>query len=724
MRKLYLLLLIPLFFITGCEKPEVVISCDDDPTQDKCLVELPECNYEMDQIYGAIIPITNMEIQTLTDDDNSSYIDYQLEKLIRTCNDEYKESILLHKGSISPKLTFELEYTAPIGSVIINNLSVNGIKEISIATSINGDKFTTIVENISVPQNEDSFTIDLENTQAKNIRITVTDIYSEEKIFGLSDIKFTLGEGYLVIEDETWNSMLRYNTLWSGADGIFSFNVSGEDYIGAPSENTYFIFSDTFIASETIDDPESNIRAAARMINNSMALLEGTQPIKDKIEFIWGDVFEGKIVSLFEPTNYQGLAPTNLITGNALSNDFDPTASITDTAQGKMWLSSLEDTNPELIFDLFDITNLGTLYIWNYNDADTSTLGMKNFELYYSLDQENWIFIDNYTLTQASGTVDLSIDLTGINAKYIKIVSDGSNFDEDNTQVGLGQVLFTDATDFHINVDVVASSFDDTLSYYEGTRRLWLQDGVVVNDALYIFAINIVDHPTDWFVVDDTVMIKIPLVNDLLDYNNITYHTTPLMYKSETRGDILFGAGILNLSENSGYEIADGYIYIYGYETIPLDKGLVVARVKPEDIENFNNYEYYTDEGWSKDISNISILTHYVSAELSVHYETEGFNAGKFVLTVMENTMGGYVSFAYSDTPYGTFSEYDKLYFAQPENGEGSFVYNAKAHPHLSQNGELLVTYNMNTTRFSELNNIDIYRPRFLRIIQIKNDVE
>jgi len=46
----------------------------------------------------------------------------------------------------------------------------------------------------------------------------------------------------------------------------------------------------------------------------------------------------------------------------------------------------------------------------------------------------------------------------------------------------------------------------------------------------------------------------------------------------------------------------------------------------------------------------------------------------------------------------------------------GGFVYNAKAHPHLSGMEDLLISYNVNTSDFFELfNNADSYRPRFIR---------
>ena len=45
-------------------------------------------------------------------------------------------------------------------------------------------------------------------------------------------------------------------------------------------------------------------------------------------------------------------------------------------------------------------------------------------------------------------------------------------------------------------------------------------------------------------------------------------------------------------------------------------------------------------------------------------------------------------------------------------------MYNAKAHPHLSRPGELLISYNVNTFDFwgDFFRDADIYRPRFIRL--------
>ena len=56
----------------------------------------------------------------------------------------------------------------------------------------------------------------------------------------------------------------------------------------------------------------------------------------------------------------------------------------------------------------------------------------------------------------------------------------------------------------------------------------------------------------------------------------------------------------------------------------------------------------------------------------------------------------------------------------RPVEGKGIYAYNAKAH-HLSRHGELLVSYNVNTTSMDmHMKHAEIYRPRFVNIRLIR----
>jgi len=69
-------------------------------------------------------------------------------------------------------------------------------------------------------------------------------------------------------------------------------------------------------------------------------------------------------------------------------------------------------------------------------------------------------------------------------------------------------------------------------------------------------------------------------------------------------------------------------------------------------------------------------------------------------------------------SPTGPFDIYRVIYDPpEDENNPDIFVYNAKGHPHLSNPGEILISYNVNSFNFSDLfNDAGIYRPRFLTL--------
>jgi hypothetical protein len=52
-----------------------------------------------------------------------------------------------------------------------------------------------------------------------------------------------------------------------------------------------------------------------------------------------------------------------------------------------------------------------------------------------------------------------------------------------------------------------------------------------------------------------------------------------------------------------------------------------------------------------------------------------------------------------------------------PEDNKNLFTYNAMAHPEFTENGMLLISYNMNSNNLGDhFRDADIYRPRFIRV--------
>jgi len=164
----------------------------------------------------------------------------------------------------------------------------------------------------------------------------------------------------------------------------------------------------------------------------------------------------------------------------------------------------------------------------------------------------------------------------------------------------------------------------------------------------------------------------------------------------------------------------DGYIYVYGYLDLN-GRHLIVSRTTEADFTRFNHWEYFDGSGWSRDINQSYPLIDKVSAELSVTYMDQGLFAGKYMLVVTEHTVSSRIVYALSDTPYGTFGAYQLLYQSIEHTlYRGAITYNAKMHAHLSEPGSYLISYNVNSTSPAALYNANVYRPRFIRVTEVK----
>lgn len=238
----------------------------------------------------------------------------------------------------------------------------------------------------------------------------------------------------------------------------------------------------------------------------------------------------------------------------------------------------------------------------------------------------------------------------------------------------------------------------------------WMGDGFVnteLNNTTYIFAhrMRSLNTGEEWaFKQTGTNLIAVPAESDppFKDHRQIE---TPL--ELEEGG---WGAGIYVNTQVSGAPDPDGYVYVYGASK----NNLMVARVIPEDFENFNAWQFWDGEKWDGDMQKVAPVTQNVSNELSV----TALPDGRYALVFQENGLSPIVGLRLGLTPYGPFGPIIKLYEAKEMQQKNYTTYNAKAHPSLSAPGELLISYNVNAFDiFNEIKaNPNLYRPRFLRV--------
>ncbi len=263
------------------------------------------------------------------------------------------------------------------------------------------------------------------------------------------------------------------------------------------------------------------------------------------------------------------------------------------------------------------------------------------------------------------------------------------------------------------------SIFPVKLPLTEPHEYYWLGDGVVSPSTgkTYIFAYRVVDR-LEWvnelfkFEVLGGALIVLPPGSEFPYADQ--YQLKLPFFQGVDDGHISFGAGIFESTEAHAAPDPDGYLYIYGIRDP--GKQLVVARVKPNEIENFERWRFYDGNQWQEDFENCATITDSVSNELSV----SALVNGQFALVFQINGVSSKVGMRLGPTPIGPFGSIHEIWDCSEALDEPEFfAYNAKAHPTISDHGELLVSYNVNSFAFwDQIEDLPhLYRPRFFKII-------
>ncbi len=249
--------------------------------------------------------------------------------------------------------------------------------------------------------------------------------------------------------------------------------------------------------------------------------------------------------------------------------------------------------------------------------------------------------------------------------------------------------------------------------------KTWLQDGIAIGNYLYLFAM--VPEP-DWSA-QQVDIIRIPLVNGNPNYNNMVKYPNVPLYYEDSGHELVFGGGILDNSTAAGVPSGDGYVYVYGYRNnkSTQTKQLIVARVPRNQFGNMSSWKFYHNGQWKDSLlytnNNQATLADRISTEFSVTYINSGIYAGKYMLVYTRDVMSTVLEYRIGDSPIGPFGPAVPFYVCpEPDIYKNdTYTYNAKAHPHLSAPGELLISYNVNRLgQFPSTN--EIYRPRFVKL--------
>jgi hypothetical protein len=246
----------------------------------------------------------------------------------------------------------------------------------------------------------------------------------------------------------------------------------------------------------------------------------------------------------------------------------------------------------------------------------------------------------------------------------------------------------------------------------------WLGDGFVDPEAggkTYIFAYRINTFgPGAWdFGAVGSVLIILPK-GSKPPFNDQQQKDTPLYFPaSSADGAGSFGAGILANTGKAAVPRPDGYVYVYGVRG--KTKKVLVARVLPNEFENFAAWRFWDGSGWSADMNRSAAIADHVSDELSVTPLADG----RYLMIFEKDGIGPTVGMRIGCSPAGPFGPIIKVWDCKDDLLTKSFyAYNAKAHPSISKPGELIISYNINS--FDWKNDFprypNLYHPRFIRL--------
>ena len=189
--------------------------------------------------------------------------------------------------------------------------------------------------------------------------------------------------------------------------------------------------------------------------------------------------------------------------------------------------------------------------------------------------------------------------------------------------------------------------------------------------------------------------------------------------------DYAYGMAVLPNTESAGMPHPDGYIYIYGYRdnfAAFSQKDLIVSRIHESDFPDLGKLRYWNGTDWVEDIEASALILERVSCEVSVTPVTTGPYKGKYIAVYTQDVQSDRIMYAIGDSPVGPFDTPVQCYTV-PETGDPAtggagtlYTYNAKAHPHLSALGKLLISYNVNVNGIDHATNTADYRPRFIEL--------
>lgn len=126
------------------------------------------------------------------------------------------------------------------------------------------------------------------------------------------------------------------------------------------------------------------------------------------------------------------------------------------------------------------------------------------------------------------------------------------------------------------------------------------------------------------------------------------------------------------------------------------ERYLTVARVPVERITEMHEWRFFTRGRWGRDYMHASHVADYMSADISIAH-LPGLN--QFLMVYTDCDVSNRIVARTAPTPTGPWSNMQTIHNCRDAVGDSKlFSYAGKAHPTLSSDGKLVVSYLTSST--------------------------
>lgn len=246
----------------------------------------------------------------------------------------------------------------------------------------------------------------------------------------------------------------------------------------------------------------------------------------------------------------------------------------------------------------------------------------------------------------------------------------------------------------------------------DGRGWFWIYAGLHANDALHVFLPRFEksDRPGAFgFRSVDLWLGSVgnpekPPANWSVTYAKVPFgEFTPERKRS-------YGSAVLRIQDQ---------VFIYGYEEKPgrpfPSRRLLIARAPADKLADFSAWRFLSSGDWVTDAASASGLCDGLATEFSVSFVPE---IQQYALVYTDHGLSDHILGRFSATPTGPWSEAVLLYTCpEMKRDKRVFSYAAKAHPHLTDGKELVISYVVNAFELGPvMDNAELYWPRFVRV--------